>query len=236
MYGLQMFAIRREQGRLAEVLPVLEAVAGRQDSSGVWGPGLAALYAEVGRLQEARDQFDRLAADGFESVARDSLWPACLAFLADVCVAVEDRERAPLLYGELRAFEGQTMMVGHTVCLGPADRLLGAVAALLGRTEDADRHFAVAIDLADRARAPVWRAQVERDRSEWRSRGVVPDAAPPPHPDGLSPREVEVLRLIAAGRSNREIGEHLMISPNTAANHVRSEERRVGKECRSGRW
>ena len=59
-------------------------------------------------------------------------------------------------------------------------------------------------------------------RSQWRARGVVPDDAPPPHPDGLSPREVEVLRLIAAGRSNREIGEHLMISPNTAANHVRA--------------
>jgi DNA-binding NarL/FixJ family response regulator len=47
---------------------------------------------------------------------------------------------------------------------------------------------------------------------------------PPPaeYPDGLSAREVDVLRLIAAGRSNREIGEHLMISPNTAANHVRA--------------
>jgi DNA-binding NarL/FixJ family response regulator len=31
-----------------------------------------------------------------------------------------------------------------------------------------------------------------------------------------------VLRLVAAGRSNREIGEQLNISANTAANHVRS--------------
>jgi DNA-binding NarL/FixJ family response regulator len=40
-------------------------------------------------------------------------------------------------------------------------------------------------------------------------------------PDGLSGREVEVLRLVAAGLSNRSIGERLHISPNTAANHVR---------------
>jgi DNA-binding NarL/FixJ family response regulator len=33
---------------------------------------------------------------------------------------------------------------------------------------------------------------------------------------------VEVLALVAAGRSNREIGEHLHISQNTAANHVRA--------------
>jgi DNA-binding NarL/FixJ family response regulator len=31
-----------------------------------------------------------------------------------------------------------------------------------------------------------------------------------------------VLRLVAEGRSNREIGEQLFISQNTAANHVRS--------------
>ncbi len=40
--------------------------------------------------------------------------------------------------------------------------------------------------------------------------------------DGLTDREVEVLRLLAAGMSNREIGERLYISSNTAANHVRS--------------
>ena len=41
-------------------------------------------------------------------------------------------------------------------------------------------------------------------------------------PDGLSAREVDVLRLIAAGCSNREIGGSLFISEHTAANHVRS--------------
>ena len=41
-------------------------------------------------------------------------------------------------------------------------------------------------------------------------------------PDGLSAREVNVLKLIACGCSNREIGERLNISANTAANHVRA--------------
>jgi DNA-binding CsgD family transcriptional regulator len=41
-------------------------------------------------------------------------------------------------------------------------------------------------------------------------------------PFGLSPRELDVLRLVADGCSNREIGERLTISANTAANHVRS--------------
>jgi DNA-binding NarL/FixJ family response regulator len=41
-------------------------------------------------------------------------------------------------------------------------------------------------------------------------------------PDVLSQREVEVLRLVAAGKSNREIADALCISLNTVATHVRN--------------
>ena len=54
-----------------------------------------------------------------------------------------------------------------------------------------------------------------------------PDAGPP-LPDGLSAREVDVLRLVARGLSNREIGAALFISEHTAANHMRSILRKTG--------
>ncbi len=44
----------------------------------------------------------------------------------------------------------------------------------------------------------------------------------PAYPDGLTQREVEVLRLIATGKTNREIGEELFISFRTVGNHVRN--------------
>ena len=45
---------------------------------------------------------------------------------------------------------------------------------------------------------------------------------PSQEPSTLTPREHDVLRLLAEGLSNKEIGERLFISQNTAANHVRS--------------
>jgi DNA-binding CsgD family transcriptional regulator/pimeloyl-ACP methyl ester carboxylesterase len=47
-----------------------------------------------------------------------------------------------------------------------------------------------------------------------------PEPSPATRDDGLSSRELEVLRLMAAGRSNAQIAEALVISPNTVARHV----------------
>ena len=64
--------------------------------------------------------------------------------------------------------------------------------------------------LLDQADAPPADQPGERDNRDG------------PEPSGLTPREFAVLRLLAAGSSNREIACRLRISENTAANHVRS--------------
>ncbi len=56
-------------------------------------------------------------------------------------------------------------------------------------------------------------------------------SAPPPGallPDGLSPREAQILKLVAQGLSNSQVGAALSISEHTAANHVRSILRKTG--------
>ena len=47
-----------------------------------------------------------------------------------------------------------------------------------------------------------------------------PDTRVAAYPDGLSQREVEVLRLLAAGRSNQQVADELVISLNTVTHHV----------------
>jgi DNA-binding CsgD family transcriptional regulator/tetratricopeptide (TPR) repeat protein len=258
VYGLQMFAIRREQGRLAEVLPVMRVLSARSDADQqVWRPGLTALYAELGMLDESRRELDALAPHGFAAVPRDSVWPACLTFLAEACVACGATQYAPILMRELDLYAGRNLMVAMTICFGPADRLRGGLAHLLGFDDLADGYFRAALTLADTSSSPVWRARVQY---EWamlaadtgdlatatglaeqshatasvlhmrtlveRAAALVerlnsPSAAPVTF-DGMSERELDVLRLIAEGCSNREIGERLFISQHTAANHVRS--------------
>ena len=54
-----------------------------------------------------------------------------------------------------------------------------------------------------------------------------------PWPRGLTLREVEVLRLVALGKSNREIGEELVISEGTARRHVSNIYQKIGANNRS---
>ena len=52
-------------------------------------------------------------------------------------------------------------------------------------------------------------------------------------PAGLTPREVEVLRLLARGLSNKEIAERLVISPKTVANHIEHIYAKIGASNRA---
>jgi DNA-binding CsgD family transcriptional regulator len=50
---------------------------------------------------------------------------------------------------------------------------------------------------------------------------------------GLSARELEVLRLVAAGKSNREIASALVISEHTVRRHLQNLFAKIGVSSRS---
>ena len=55
-----------------------------------------------------------------------------------------------------------------------------------------------------------------------------------PAPGGLSPRELEVLQLVAQGLSNRDIADRLVLSERTVINHVSHVFEKIGVENRAG--
>jgi DNA-binding CsgD family transcriptional regulator len=158
VHGVQMFGLRREQGRLAELAPVIRILAADGERRGPWRPGLVALLAELGMESEARRELSRLAADGLDQF-RESLWLAALMYLTDACAVVGDAETAALVYPELEPFRGETVMIGHLVaCQGAADRYLGMLAATLGEWERAAGHFEAALALNREMGADTWLA------------------------------------------------------------------------------
>jgi DNA-binding CsgD family transcriptional regulator len=251
-----MFSIRREQGRLSELAPVVRLLAKGHDDTAAWGPGLAALLVELGMEDEARHELVRIRGQGLKPF-REALWLASLTYLTDACAAVGDQELAALVRPELEPYAGTVVVVGYGVaCYGAADRYLAMLAATFGDWEEAEARFDAALDLNRRMAAPTWVAHTEyeyarmlqaraRDEDAGRAALMLTEAselseqigmsalraqiarlsrAVPASvlPDGLSPREGDILRLVARGLSNRQIGEELFISPHTAANHMRS--------------
>jgi len=98
-----------------------------------------------------------------------------------------------------------------------------AIAAAAGDRDEAASRLQRAAVLAGQLRAQPLQEQISqlarRARIQLTSPGS--DAATnPAAPYGLTGREQEVLQLIAAGRTNREIAAELFISPSTASVHV----------------
>ena len=147
IYGIQMFGIRREQGRLAELAPVIRVLGSQDRGTGPWRPGLVSVLVELGMDTEARRELARVAADGLDGF-RESLWVASLTYLTDASAALGDEATAALVYPELAPLAGTAVMIGHMVsCYGAADRYLGMLAATLGEWDRADEHFERATEL-----------------------------------------------------------------------------------------
>ncbi len=262
IFGVQMFTLRRHQGRLGELAPVLDRLLDSASHDAIWRPGLAILYCDLGAREPARALFENLCVGGFAAIANDAIRIASIAYLAEVCAWLGDKDRASTLFTFLLPYTGRNIVFGaHTASFGAADRPLGMLAATLERWDVAQHHFERAIATDERTGGRPWlarsrfefatmllrRASSDDDAARARTlldaalddartlglRGLeasvlalqqqaADELAPESMVAGLSRREVQVLRLVAAGKTNQEIADALFRSPNTIANHVRN--------------
>ena len=258
--SVQTFTLRREQGRLAELRPVLSVFLRQHGAASIWRPGLALLYLETGQREAARIEFEQMAEDDFAAIPRDGRWPFCMVYLSEICAALGDGDKAAVLHRSMLPHAGYNIIGGGLVCCGSAERYLGLLSATMSRWTEAIRHFedAVAMNLKIGAHAPLARTRcdyadmllardgpgdgeraaallqlsLESARAlgmhglDERATGRLAQVSRPQTVldagDELTSREIEVLRLIAIGRSNADIAMVLAISLNTVATHVRN--------------
>jgi class 3 adenylate cyclase/tetratricopeptide (TPR) repeat protein len=162
VFGQQMFALRREQGRLKELEPVVRGFVQQHSAAAAWGPGLAVIYSELGLATDARAEFENLAQHGFADLPRDGVWMGTMSYLADICSFLGDRARADTLYEILLPFAGRNVVVGNGVaCYGALSRYLGALATTLERWDDGARHFEDALAMNTRMDARPWLAHTQ---------------------------------------------------------------------------
>ena len=205
-------------------------------------PGLALLRLAQGRTPAASASV-RVALAGavHDRLARARLCAAQVeialaAGQPEVAAgACEELERTASTYGS-SGLEAAALQARGAVLLagGRAEAALPTLRAACRRWQELDAPYEaargrVALAGAYRALGDGDAAALELDAAEavFERLGAAPDAAGvralrgrPALPGGLTEREAEVLALVAAGRSNREIAEALVLSSKTVARHL----------------
>lgn len=246
-HSVQLFMIRRETGRLEAVRHL---VTGSESHTGRWLPGLLALYTEFNLTDGMRRTLHTLLERDVESSVADARFPIELAFMADAAADLVDFEAMNTVRLLLARYSGSNIVAGQFVAaFGSADRYLARIAEATGDQVAADGLFASALSMDRRMGSDVHIAEtlarhavaLQRRGDQTGAAQLAEEARTLAGPikqlrvlhwleamparvthDGLTRRELDVVRLLAAGLSNREIGSQLFISANTAANHVRS--------------
>jgi ATP/maltotriose-dependent transcriptional regulator MalT len=151
---------------------------------------------------ETCDELDRIATE----VPSDALSAIAATARGRVRLAVGDAEAA---LGDLRWAAATCRALGLVCEAADARALVGLALRELGDKEGAAEELEAAQRTFERMGASADAARVS---------GLLGRVDEPPA--GLTERECEVLRLVAAGRTNREIAESLVISEHTVARHL----------------
>lgn len=166
VYGMQMFAIRREQSRLSEVAPVMKLLIEENPDEVTWLPGFALVAFDLGYREAAQRRLEDLSSTRFV-LPLDGKRSASLSFLAEVAAGLGDVEASRALYNLMLDYKEMTVTIGMaTVCFGAASRYLGMLSVALGEFDRASKHYEHALEMNSAIRSRPWLAHAEAEYSD----------------------------------------------------------------------
>ena len=161
--GAQLYMIRLCQGRVGELIELLEQRVEASPGAPVWRVALAGALVESDRVDEARPHFLALADNDCAGTPPDITFPVVLCGLGRLAYRVQPGDAIVRdIYERLAPFTGYFNWTGGTIA-DANDLGLAMAAATLGDDEVADDHFAKAIDLCERAGARAYEARCVLD-------------------------------------------------------------------------
>lgn len=150
IYGVMLAALRRQQGRTAELLPIIDLAIEKFDGAPGWHAGAAAAAAAAGDDDRARAELALLQQPECQ-LFENMTWSAATVMMADAVIAVGDRELAADLTSKLTPYADRVAWTG--VCSGGliADSLAG-LASVVGDNAAASRFRTQAANVAQALR------------------------------------------------------------------------------------
>jgi class 3 adenylate cyclase len=150
-----------ELGRLGELEAPLRSFVAQNPLIVFGGVGLQMSLLQLGRIDEAAAEFERLARDDFHHVARDWNWLPSMFMLADNCVELGALRHAEALYLQLSPYAARNAVLGNAHSYGSVAYALGRLAELRGRNQDAEAHFEAALAANRRNRNLLFSAHAQ---------------------------------------------------------------------------
>jgi HD-GYP domain-containing protein (c-di-GMP phosphodiesterase class II)/DNA-binding CsgD family transcriptional regulator len=194
----------------------------------------SALLLDLGRVGVSSAVWDRPGPLGPVQWERVRLHPYWTERILTRCPALAHLAPVAALHHE--RLDGSGYHRGAIgIELSAGARVLAAADAFAAMTED--RPHRTALSRSDAA--GVLHEDVRAGRLDGEAAAVVVEAAGLPRrrtswPNELTDREVEVLRVLARGASNRQIAESLVVSPRTVQHHLASVYAKIGLHTRAG--
>ena len=217
-------------------------------------PGWALVRLVQGNAAAAAAAIRRALSETTDRLTRAGLLPAAVEIMLATGEVDDARSACRELDAIASEYETEMLSALGAHARGAVALAAGDAAAALGSLRRASQawHELEAPYEAARTRVLVARAcqalgdeeafalELEAARNVFHELGAAPDVAwvaalegTPSDAHGLSARELEVLRLVASGKSNKEIAAVLVISEHTVARHVQNIFNKLGVPSRT---